>query len=139
MNVLMLACLSQRFLAWGFDADEHAREVSLHHQVDEFRVVGEVDAGFSRKSNGLRPGLLPFDDPAQQLLGFNLVADKVVVNQETVGKALGCERLELRNDLFRAFDARPAAKDCDDVTEFTKKRAATRELDGHGGVATASQ
>jgi hypothetical protein len=83
--------------------------------------------------------LLPFDNARQQPLRFDLVTDKIVVDEETALESLSQHRIKLREDLFRSFDSRPPAEDRDDVAELTQKRTAARELHRGRTVAAALQ
>ena len=70
----------------------------------------------------------------QQRLGFLLVADEVVVDDEDVAQPEPMDLAHLRHHLLDRLGARAPAVHDDDVAELAVERAAARELDGHGAV-----
>ena len=83
--------------------------------------------------------LLPLDDATQQFFRLQLIADEVVVNQETPFEALGQNRVEFGEHLLSTFDSRPASEDCDDVAKLAKEGTAARELYGRCAIVAALQ
>src|SRR5208337_1123275 len=69
-----------------------------------------------------------------------LVADEVIGDQEDDPGSQAILSVDLREHLGGLLDARPPAKDDDDVAEFTLVRAAARSLDtAHGVFAEPDQ
>jgi hypothetical protein len=77
---------------------------------------------------------LPLDDGGEQLLGFLLVADEVVVNDEDVVRAETMDLADLGHHLIHGLRPRPPPVHHDDVAELARERTAARELDRHAPV-----
>ena len=84
-QVLRLVRLLEARGARRLDADEDRREVRLAHQLQQLVVLGDVERDLGHQLDRVAVGLLPFDERVQQLLGFLLVPDEVVVDDEDVG------------------------------------------------------
>ena len=77
------------------------------------------------------PGL----ERSQQFFDLLFVTDKVIVHHENhLAPAQIIEFLQFGQYLCRAFGARNAAIQHDNVAEFALKRTAARKLHGHRGV-----
>src|SRR5207244_3935371 len=73
-------------------------------------------------------GLLIGDQVVEQELDGLLVADQIVVDDESNLDLLGAESLQLGKDLRAGLQAWAAAKGDDDVAKLALKRTAAREL-----------
>ena len=123
-NILKFLGFSKGSLIGAFDADEDADDVGLHHQLQELRVLRQVERGLREEIEGIAVGTLIGDQLLEQDLDGLLVADEVVIDDECDLHALGPQRFEFRNDLRASLQARPPAEGHDNVAEFTLEWAA---------------
>ena len=133
-EILELLRLLQRRVPRRLDADEHAAEVGPVHQLQQFGIVGQVDAGLGGQPQRIAVLLHPGDDLLQQRLGLLLVADEVVVDDERRVEAGPAHVVQFGHQLLGLLDPRPAPVDHDDVAELALERAAARVLQRPGGV-----
>ena len=134
-RVLKLLGFLERFQTRRLDADEHAAEVRPVHQLHDFRLVGQVDAGLGRQPQRVAVPLHPGDDLFQQGLGLLAIADEVVVDDERRVEPGPPHVVEFGQELLRRLGPRLAPVNHDDVAELALKRAAARILERPGGVA----
>ncbi|MEY9897892.1 hypothetical protein ABIA44_002066 [Bradyrhizobium sp. USDA 329] len=99
------------------------------HQLQQLRIVGEVDRGFRGEFEGIAVRALPFGEPWQELPQRLLVADEIVVDEvEMAAVAHPIERLELDEHLLDRLGPRHAPVELDDVAEFAGEGTAPRIL-----------
>ena len=128
-RILLLAHLHQRLGIRAFDADEHADEIRLVHQPQQFVVVGEIERGLGGELERIIVRFEPRLEVRQECLHRLLVADQIVVDEiDMAAIAERVERIEFRQHLRRGLGARHPAVELDDVAEFAGERTAAREL-----------
>ena len=112
------------------DADEHADEVRLLHQLENVGLLGDVERRLAGEHHRIVVALLPLDEMRQHLLGGLAVADEIVVDEVERGRRVRLreDEIELGDDLLRRLHARLAAVKARDVAELAEVRAARREL-----------
>ena len=127
-HVLVLLRFLQRCLPRRLDPDEHAAEIGPVHQVQQFGIVGQIDAGLGRQAERIVVLLHPGNELFQQRLGLLLVADEVVVHDERRVKTGPTHVVQFGHQLLGLLHARTPAVDHDDVAELALERAAARVL-----------
>ena len=127
---MALAHGGQRFGLRRLDTDEHADEIRLVHQLQNVRLLGDVERGLAGELHRIVMLLLPFDEMRQHLLGGFAIADEVIVDEVDHRRRirLRAHEIELGNDLLRGLHARLSSIETRDVAEFAQIRAARREL-----------
>ena len=121
--------LAQRFGIGAFDADEHADEIGLVHQPQQFGIVRQIDRRFGGELERIVVLFEPRSQMRKKGLHGLLVADQVVVHEvDMAAIAKLVEPVELGQHLRRRLGARHAAIELDDVAELAGERTAAREL-----------
>ena len=105
-QVLRLVRLLQAGGARRLDADEDRGEVRLAHQLQQLVVLRDVERHLGHELDRIAVLLLPLGQRVQQLLGFLLVADEVVVDDEDVAQAEPVDLLHLGHHLGDRLGAR---------------------------------
>src|SRR5579872_2247949 len=85
-EVLHLSCFAKRGRSWRFYPDEDLTEVRLDHEFHQFRLIGQINAGFGREQQRIMIFPLPRNEFDKKLPRLVLVADEIVVNKETGSK-----------------------------------------------------
>ena len=136
MRVLQFAGPYQAVHVRGLDSQKDAGEAGPDHQVQQFRVRGQVHRGLGEKIEGMASRPHPGDQLFEEVLGLGGTADEVVVHKEDVASpAKIVQHLQFFQDLAGSLGAHPASQHQGDVAEFAVKRAAPGELQGHIQVA----
>jgi hypothetical protein len=103
-------------------------EIGALHQLQEFRIVGEIDRGFSRKLEWVVARFQPLCELRKERLDGFLVADEVVVHEvDMVAVAEAIKLVELCEHLGIGLGARHPPVKLYDVAELAGKWTA-REL-----------
>src|SRR6516162_1886636 len=128
-RVLLLAHRDQSSGIGTLDADKHTDEIGARHQLQQFRVVGEIDRCFRCE---LERKIARFQPPCQfwkERLDSFLVADEVVVHEvDMAAIAQAIEFIELCEHLGIGLGARYPPVELYDVAELAGKWTAAREL-----------
>ena len=102
-----------------------AAEICPVHQIEQFRVVSQINAGFGGEPERILVLLHPGHDLLEERLGLLFVADEVVIDDEGRMEASLPEIIEFGDQLLRLLHPRLTAVDDDDVAEFALERAAS--------------
>ena len=134
--VRCLPAFLQAFFIRAFDPDEHFFKSRLGHQVQQSRVVGEVERRLGPECERIVPCLRPPDDQRENfLLQLNPVANKIVIDKKHVAAPPApVQGVQLHDHLRRGFRAGQTSVENCDVAELTVVRAAARVLNIHCGV-----
>src|SRR6516164_5450478 len=128
-RVLLLAHRDQSSGIGTLDADKHTDEVGARHQLQQFRVVGEIDRCFRCE---LERKIARFQPPCEfwkERLDSFLVADEVVVHEVDMASIpQAIEFIELCEHLGIGLGARHPPVELYDVAELAGKWTAAREL-----------
>ena len=89
------------------------------HQIEQLRIVGQIDAGLGRQVERIVVLFHPRDELFEQHFGFLLVADEVVIDDERGVETARRHLVGLGHQLRRLLDARLAPVDDDDVAKLT--------------------
>ncbi len=128
-RVLLLACMNERLGVGRLDAGEDREEIRRGHEIEQLRVIGEIERRLGRELERITSFPLPDDQLGQELLERALVADKVVVDEvDMAAIAEVVERLQLAQHLGIALRARHPAEQFDDVAELAVEGTSAREL-----------
>ncbi len=139
-RILLLAHLRQRLGIGTFDADEHADEIRLVHQPQQFIVVGEIERGLGGELERIIVLFEPLLEVGQERLHGLLVADQIVVDEiDMPAIAELIQPVEFRQHLRRRLGARHPAVQFDDVAELAGERTAARELHADIEIAVEFQ
>src|SRR5205823_606420 len=105
-----------------FDADEDIKKVRLHHSVDQFRPLGEIDRRLGIKQVRIVMASLPLFQLDGELEGELVVADKIVVDdKDLVAPAEFKQPIELRQQLAGTLGSGFPSVEGDDVAELALK------------------
>jgi hypothetical protein len=133
-GVLKLERLLEARWVRRLDSDEHPAEVGRPEQLEQLRVLGQVDRGLRSELEPIPVLALVRGQEPQQLLGGGFVADEVVIHEEDAADALLPQRVQFPSDLRGRFGARLPPEHDDDVAELAAERAAARKLQAHRPV-----